>query len=109
VRGFRDDGISGRSGVFTRQQIGFPLFSVFGDKTTGTQTSFSGLIGYDAGGIRPRKGDAFERGFLHSATIGLRVNNKRVASELTLSAPFSAPDTVKRRDLELSASVRLSL
>lgn len=109
VRGFRDDGISGRSGVFTRQQIGFPLFSIFGDKAAGTQTSFSGLIGYDAGGIRPRKGDAFERGFLHSSTIGLRVNNKRVSGEFTLSAPLSAPETVQRRDLELSASLRLSL
>jgi hemolysin activation/secretion protein len=109
VRGFRDDGISGRSGIFTRQQIGFPLFSVFGDKATGTQTSFSALIGYDAGGIRPRKGDAFERGFLHSSTIGLRVNNKRVSGEFTLSAPLSAPETVKRRDLELSASLRLTL
>jgi hemolysin activation/secretion protein len=109
VRGFRDDGISGRSGVFTRQQIGFPLFSVFGDKTVGTQTSFSGLIGYDAGGIRPRKGDAFERGFLHSTSVGLRVNNKRVSGEFTLSAPLSAPETVQRRDLELSASLRLSL
>jgi hemolysin activation/secretion protein len=109
VRGFRDDGISGRSGVFTRQQIGFPLFSLFGDKAAGTQTSFSGLIGYDAGGIRPRKGDAFERGFLHSSTIGLRVNNKRASGEFTLSAPLSAPETVQRRDLELSASLRLSL
>jgi hemolysin activation/secretion protein len=109
VRGFRDDGISGRSGVFTRQQIGFPLFSLFGDKTAGTQTGFSGLIGYDAGGIRPRKGDAFERGFLHSSTIGLRVNNKRVAGEFTLSAPLSAPDTVERNSLEFSASLRLSL
>lgn len=109
VRGFRDDGISGRSGIFTRQQIGFPLFSLFGDKAAGTQTGFSGLIGYDAGGIRPRKGDAFERGFLHSSTIGLRVNNKRVAGEFTLSAPLSAPDTVKQRDLEFSASLRLTL
>lgn len=109
VRGFRDDGISGRSGIFTRQQIGFPLFSLFGDKAAGTQTGFSGLIGYDAGGIRPRKGDAFERGFLHSSTIGLRVNNKRVAGEFTLSAPLSAPATVKQRDLEFSASLRLTL
>lgn len=109
VRGFRDDGISGRSGLFTRQQIGFPLLSLFGDKTAGTQTSFSGIIGYDAGGIRPRKGDAFERGFLHSSTIGLRVNNKRVAGEFTLSAPLSAPDTVKQRSLEFSASLRLVL
>ena len=109
VRGFRDDGISGRSGVFTRQQIGFPLFSIFGDKTAGTQTIFSGLIGYDAGGIRPRKGDAFERGFLHSASVGLRVNNKRVSGEFTLSAPLSAPETVQRQTLELSASLRLSL
>ena len=109
VRGFRDDGISGRKGIFTRQQIGFPLFSLFGDKTAGTQTSISGLIGYDAGGIAPRKGDAFERGFLQSSTIGLRVNNKRVAGELTLSAPLSAPETVQRQTLELSASLRLSL
>ena len=109
VRGFRDDGISGRSGLFTRQQIGFPLFSIFGDKTAGTQTIFSGLIGYDAGGIRPRKGDAFERGFLHSASVGLRVNNKRVSGEFTLSAPLSAPETVQRQTLELSASLRLSL
>ena len=109
VRGFRDDGISGRSGVFTRQQISFPLFSIFGDKTAGTQASFSGLVGYDAGGIAPRKGDAFERGFLHSSTIGFRVNNKRVAGEFTLSAPLSAPETVRRRDLELSASLRLTL
>ena len=109
VRGFRDDGISGRSGIFTRHQIGFPLFSLFGDKAAGTQTSFSGLIGYDAGGISPRKGDAFERGFLHSSTIGLRVNNKRVAGEFTLSAPWSAPETVQRQSLEFSASLRLSL
>jgi hemolysin activation/secretion protein len=109
VRGFRDDGISGRSGIFTRQQIGFPLFNLFGDKTAGTQTSFSGLIGYDAGGIAPRKGDAFERGFLQSSTIGLRVNNKRVAGEFTLSAPLSAPETVQRQSLEFSASLRLSL
>lgn len=109
VRGFRDDGISGRSGIFTRQQIGFPLFNLLGDKAAGTQTSFSGLIGYDVGGIRPRKGDAFERGVLQSSTIGLRVNNKRVAGEFTLSAPLSAPDTVQRRDLEFSASLRLAL
>jgi hemolysin activation/secretion protein len=109
VRGFRDDGISGRSGLFTRQQIGFPLFSAFGDKTAGTQTGISGLIGYDAGGIRSRNGDAFERGFLHSSTIGLRINNKRVAGELNLSTPLSAPDTVMRRTFELSTSIRLSL
>ncbi len=109
VRGFRDDGISGRSGTFTRQQIGFPLLSVFGDKTAGTQTSISGLIGYDAGGILPRKGDVFERGFLHSSTIGVRVNNKRVAGEVAFSAPLSAPDRIVRRDFELSASLRLSL
>jgi hemolysin activation/secretion protein len=109
VRGFRDDGISGRSGLFTRQQIGFPLFDLFGDKAIGSQTGFSAIIGFDAGGIRPRKGDAFERGFLGSSTIGLRVNNKRVSGELTLSAPLSAPETVQRRDLELSTSLRLSL
>ena len=109
VRGFRDDGISGRSGIFTRQQIGFPLFSIFGDKTAGTQTGFSAIIGYDAGGIRPRKDDAFERGVLQGASVGLRTSNKRFQGEVTVSAPLSAPDTVRRRDVEVSASLRLIL
>ena len=109
VRGFRDDGISGRSGVFTRQQIGFGLFSLFGTKTNGTQTAFSSFIGYDAGGILPRNDDPFERGFLQSATLGLRFGNQRLEGELALSKPISAPDTVNKRDLEFSASVRLIL
>ena len=109
VRGFRDDGISGRSGIFTRQQIGFPLFSLFGDKAAGSQTGFSAILGYDAGAILPRNGDAFERGVLQSATAGLRIGNKRLQSELNVSAPISAPDTVRRRDFEFSASVRLTL
>jgi hemolysin activation/secretion protein len=109
IRGFRDDGISGRTGVFTRQQIGFGLFSLFGTKTNGTQTEFSGFVGYDAGGILPRKDDPFERGFLQSATLGLRFGNKRIESELALSAPISAPNTIRKRDVEFSASVRLVL
>jgi hemolysin activation/secretion protein len=109
IRGFRDDGISGRTGIFTRQQIGFGLFSLFGTKTNGTQTQFSGFVGYDAGGILPRKDDPFERGFLQSATLGLRFGNKRIESELALSAPISAPTTIRKRDAEFSASVRLVL
>ncbi len=109
VRGFRDDGISGRTGVFTRQQIGFGLFSLFGTKTNGTQTQFSGFVGYDAGGILPRKDDPFERGFLQSGTLGLRFGNKRIESELALSAPISAPNTIRKRDAEFSASIRLVL
>ena len=108
VRGFRDDGISGRSGIFTRQQIGFPLFSVFGDKAAGTQTGVSAILGYDAGGIRARKDDAFERGFLQSGTAGLRIINKRLQSELNVSAPISAPGSVRHRDFEFSASARLA-
>jgi hemolysin activation/secretion protein len=109
VRGFRDDGISGRRGIFTRQQLGFSLFKLFGDRTVGTQTGFSGFIGYDAGGIAPRRGDPFERGFLQAASLGLRASNNRVVSDLTVSVPLSAPATVNRENLELLTSLRILL
>lgn len=106
VRGFRDDGISGRAGVFARQQIGIGIAR---RELVGLETGISCLVGYDAGGIIPRGNDAFERGFIHSSVVGLRVSNRQVQGELTLSAPLSAPDSVARRRYEFLASLRLSL
>jgi hemolysin activation/secretion protein len=106
VRGFRDDGISGRAGVFARQQIGI---NVARATVAGLDTGISCVVGYDAGGIIPRDDDAFERGFIHSSTVGLRVSNRHLQGEMTVSAPLSAPESVARRRYEVLASLRLSL
>ncbi len=107
VRGFRNDGISGRYGVFLRQQIGFPLAIVFGDND-GRRAAFSGYLGYDAGRIIPHNNDRFERGQLHAATLGLRLANRFIQGELSASAPLVSPDFVRRSDVEVAASLRLS-
>ena len=105
VRGFRDDGISGRNGFFTRQQISFPLLNLF--TKSKVATGVSGFIGYDAGGIIATGPDRFERGFLHSSTIGLRTQNKYLQFEMGASTPLSAPSFIKRSKVEVAASLRV--
>ena len=107
VRGFRDDGISGRHGIFMRQQIGFLLFKFF-SQSDFAGTSVSGFVGYDAGGILPKAGDAFERGALQSVTAGLRAQTKHLQFELGLSRPLSAPSFIKHKDVDLAASLRVA-
>jgi len=105
VRGFRDDGISGRHGVAFRQQADFPLKKLF--KSSQWQSQISGFAAYDAGGIFQRNGDQFERGFLHSATLGLRFSNRLFGVETSVSRPLSAPSFVERKDVEFAFSMRI--
>ncbi len=107
VRGFRDDGISGRHGAFMRQQIEFPLLALLGKKEKWQMVTT--FVGYDAGGIIRRENDRFERGFLQSSTLGVRIRHKNIQAELSASAPFSAPSFVDRKRVELAASLRFSL
>lgn len=107
VRGFRDDGISGRYGLFLRQQIGLPLLRLFPGQRD-AQIFLSGFAGYDAGVIIPHNGDRFERGQLHASVIGLRLTNRFVQAELTASAPVHAPKFVTVRPAEIATSVRLT-
>jgi hemolysin activation/secretion protein len=109
VRGFRDDGISGRTGFAFRQQLSFPLFRTFTDKQNNSATQISAIMGYDSAGILPRQGDQFERGFLQSSMLGLRVVNRRLQGEVSVAAPLSAPTTIARQTLEFSASLRLTI
>jgi hemolysin activation/secretion protein len=104
VRGFRDDGISGRAGITFRQQMNFGLLTLRPNKGPG---QIGGFIGYDAGGIFSRKSDPFERGFLHSAILGLRLSSKRLQSEISIAAPLSAPRSVQYQRTEFAASMRL--
>jgi hemolysin activation/secretion protein len=107
VRGFRDDGISGRYGLFLRQQVGFPLTALL-VKQDDLKSVFSGFVGYDAGAIIPHNGDRFERGQLHASTVGIRMASRFVQAELSASAPFYAPKFIKRSPFEVATSIRLS-
>jgi hemolysin activation/secretion protein len=109
VRGFRDDGISGRYGAFMRHQVGFPLMTLFQDKGA-LKTGFSGFVGYDAGLIIPYNDDRFERGQLHSSTIGLRMANRHMQVELTASTPIKSPSFLQNnKPVEVAATIRLAL
>lgn len=107
VRGFRDDGISGRHGIFTRQQIGFPLKRIFA-KSKDAASLISGYLGYDAGVIFCCSSDAFERGGLQSATAGLRFSNRYIQGDFSVSKPISSPSFVQKRNLEFAASLRIA-
>lgn len=107
VRGFRDDGISGRHGIFTRQQIGFPLKKIFA-RSGGAASLISGYIGYDAGAIICCSDNPFERGALHAATVGLRLGNRYIQSDLSLSRPISSPTFVEKENVVFAASLRLA-
>jgi hemolysin activation/secretion protein len=107
VRGFRDDGLSGRYGMFLRQQVGFPLAKLFVDHDDLT-TGLSGFVGYDAGAIIAHNSDRFERGQLHASTVGLRLANRYVQAELSASAPVLSPTFINRKPVELAASVRMT-
>jgi hemolysin activation/secretion protein len=109
VRGFRDDGLSGRVGAVFRQQFEIGLFKLFSEAKKNTASQLSALFGYDAGGIAARNEDLFERGFLHSATLGLRLINRRIQTEISVSAPLSAPQSVQKHRFEFAASARLTL
>ena len=109
VRGFRDDGISGRSGYVLRQQVSADVMRLFAERATGRAVQLSVFGGYDQGGIMPRKEDRFERGFLQSAALGARLQSRRLITEISVAAPLSAPVSVRRNRLEFAATIRLTI
>lgn len=108
VRGFRDDGVSGRSGVSLRDQFGFGIADL-GPDGPGSRASLSGFLAYDAGLIVPAAADPYERGVLQSVSAGLRTQSARLQGELTISVPVSAPAFVRHDTALVSANVRLML
>lgn len=109
VRGFRDDGLSGRAGLALRQQLGFNAFSLFANGPPELRANISGFLAHDIGGIAPRKTNCFERGVIQSSVIGLRAQSQRVMTELALAIPLSSPSFVRHPGVELSASLQLVL
>lgn len=108
VRGFRDDGNSGRTGAVVRQQLSWDLGEPI--KFVGPTLSprFSAYIAYDAGGINARNDDPFERGFLQSTSAGLQFSTRNIQADVGLSIPISSPSFVQKRDVEFGANIRFN-
>lgn len=107
VRGFRDDGISGRTGANLREEIGASLFDLAA--TSRLKTNVSAFVSYDAGAILANDFDAYERGFLQAVSAGVRAQGRHLRAELAVSVPLSAPSWVRHRGAEVMASVRMTL
>ena len=108
VRGFRDDGISGRTGVALREQLGFGIVDL-AKENPDLAAGLSGFLAYDIGAVRPVAGDPYERGVLQSASAGFRLHGRHVQGELAISVPVSAPGWVRHEDAVVSATVRILL
>jgi len=104
VRGFRD----GRTGGVVRQQISAGIGEIFKSAGSKVKARLSAFVAYDAGGIASRADDPFERGFLHSSTVGLQMASRLFQAEIGLSVPISAPSFVAKRDVEFGANLRFS-
>ncbi len=108
VRGFKDDGNSGRTGATVRQQLSGELGELFASLSSKAKSKVLAFAAYDAGGVAARSDNPFERGFLHSATVGLQLVSKLFAAEFAVSIPVSAPSFVRRRDAEFGANLRFN-
>lgn len=108
VRGFRDDGNSGRTGAIVRQQVNAEVADLFGSLSPKFQSKLVIFSAYDAGGIAKRLDDRFERGFLHSATFGLQVISRLFTVEIATSLPISSPSFIRHNDAEVTANIRLN-
>jgi hemolysin activation/secretion protein len=106
IRGFRDDGISGRSGLFFRQQISSDVLEFPIGNPGSPLARIEAFTGYDAGGILPRGGDPFERGFIHSSIVGLSFNSPYFGASVLAAVPLSAPDFVQHKNIEFALSLR---
>ncbi|WP_184505062.1 ShlB/FhaC/HecB family hemolysin secretion/activation protein [Sphingomonas endophytica] len=108
VRGFRDDGISGRTGVALREQLGFGIVDLARAQPE-LATSLSGYLAYDAGAIRPVRDDHFERGLLQSGSAGLMMRSRHVQAEVAAAIPVTAPAWVRHPKALFSTSIRILL
>ena len=106
VRGFRDDGISGRYGLFFRQQISTDLTEFPIGNPGSPLAKLEVFSGYDAGGILAREGDPFERGFIHSSIVGINLHSPYFGASALAAVPLSAPTFVQRKNVEFALNIR---
>lgn len=103
VRGFNEDSITGDTGAYCRNELGWnlPWFEALssGSALYGAQV----YVAYDYGFIHKDSKDAFERGDLRGVAIGLRTLGD-VSLSLLVAKAVGSPSFVKEKDSELYAS-----
>lgn len=108
VRGFRDDGISGRTGASLREQLACGIVDLAKGKAA-LETSLSGFVGFDIGAIRPDGRNVYERGVIQSGSFGIKAQARQFQAEVALALPLTAPSWVLHKRAELFANVRVLL
>lgn len=102
VRGFQRESLAGDNGGYVRNEVSIPLLpknSLPLDLAT-TLGEPRLYAGYDAGFIHWDKDDAYERGVLQGAALGLRTRGGFLDTDLCLSKPLAAPSFMNNRDWE---------
>jgi len=103
VRGFQQDSLAGDSGGYLRNEL---AVSVLPDKdrpawvakTLGNPQLYAA---YDTGFIHRDESDAYERGTLQGAALGLRTSGAHFATDLCLSHPLDAPEFMKNKNWQV--------
>lgn len=103
VRGFQRDSLAGDSGGYVRNEISAPILpqEAMPGGLGAVLGELSLYAGYDAGFIHRDKDDAYERGVLQGAALGLRTRGGYLDSDLCLSKPLDAPSFMNNRDWEI--------
>ncbi len=102
MRGFQRESLAGDNGGYVRNEVSIPLLpknSLPLDLAT-TLGEPRLYAGYDAGFIHWDKHDAYERGVLQGAALGLRTSGGFLDTDLCLSKPLAAPSFMNNRDWE---------
>ena len=108
VNGFKDDGLSGRSGGFIRQTFGLPVFNnnnVFARWTGNPQFTF----GIDIGSVRTDDPSLDTYTSLTSASIGLSGRISKFNYSFTYAEPISEPDFIFTEGREIYFSLNFGL
>ena len=108
VNGFKDDGLSGRTGGFARQTFGIDVFS--NNNNWVRWLGYPQLaFGFDIGSVRTDDPTLDTFSSLISASIGLSGRIEKVSYSVTYAEPISEPDFIFSEGREIYFSLNLRI
>ncbi|MBL0318641.1 MAG: ShlB/FhaC/HecB family hemolysin secretion/activation protein [Alphaproteobacteria bacterium] len=114
VRGFKENGISGDSGAYLRNELSFVL-PPLSDKEWYQSVigSIQPFVAYDNGMIRDMGGKEANggrgKGYLSGWATGINIQSPYLNIGLTYSQPITSPSFVTERDDEIYASASVTI
>lgn len=111
VRGFQRDSLSGDIGGYARTELSTsPLPEKVKPEWLGKAVGdLQAYLGYDVGALHRDKRDAYERGTLQGAALGLRAQGGLIGMDLCLSHALDAPAFLKKRNWEVYWAFNLNI